>query len=134
MIEAVSAARIVLPLMLINKGEAHYMVWYAALQKGDQATFSYSKKGSTNQELGVEWQEKNFELSTIILCNRVQEKYWLLLLDSHTLHLTWEFFNFCLSRLLIPLYFPSHSTHLLQPLDVGLFGPLQHFYSMGLDK
>ena len=43
-IEAVSAAGIVLLPMLINKGEAHCMGWYAALWKGDWATFSYSKK------------------------------------------------------------------------------------------
>ena len=29
---------------------------------------------------------------------------------------------------------PPHSTHLLQPLDVGLFGPLQHFYGIGIDE
>ena len=29
---------------------------------------------------------------------------------------------------------PPHSTHLLQPHDVGLFGPLQHFYGIGLDE
>ena len=28
---------------------------------------------------------------------------------------------------------PPHSTHLLQPLDVGLFGP-QHFYGIGIDE
>ena len=66
--------------------------------------------------------------------NRAQGKYQLLLLDGHTSHLTWEFFDFCLSHRVIPLCFPSHSTHLLQPLDVGLFGPLQHYYSAGLDE
>ena len=30
-IEAVSTAGVVLPPMLVNKGEAHYMGWYAAL-------------------------------------------------------------------------------------------------------
>jgi len=58
-IVAVLVAGIVLPEMLINKGEAYYMGWYAALQKGDWATFSYSKKGWTNLEHWVEWLEKN---------------------------------------------------------------------------
>src|SRR5205807_6777940 len=31
------------------------------------------------------------------------------------------------------LSLPPHSTHLLQPLDVGLFGPLQHFYGKAAD-
>jgi hypothetical protein len=29
---------------------------------------------------------------------------------------------------------PFHSTHILQGLDVGLFGPLQHVYSEELDR
>lgn len=29
---------------------------------------------------------------------------------------------------------PSHSTHHLQPLDVGVFGPYQHYYSNAVDK
>jgi len=64
-IKAVSASGIVLPPMLINKKEAHYMGWYAALRKGDRATFSYSKKGWTDHELGVDWLEKNFEPATV---------------------------------------------------------------------
>lgn len=58
-IEAVSAAGIVLLVMLLNKGEAYYMGWYAALKKGDRATFSYSKKGWTNLEHWVEWLERS---------------------------------------------------------------------------
>jgi len=64
-IEAISVSGIVLPPMLINKGEAHYIGWYAALRKGDPATFSYSKKGWTDQELGVEWLEQTFEPATV---------------------------------------------------------------------
>ena len=28
----------------------------------------------------------------------------------------------------MPIYMPSHSSHLLQPLDVGCFGPLKKVY------
>jgi len=30
--------------------------------------------------------------------------------------------------MIIPLYLPPHSSHLLQPLDVACFGPLKHAY------
>jgi hypothetical protein len=34
---------------------------------------------------------------------------------------------------IIPFCLPAHLTHLLQLLDVGLFGSLQKYYSNGLD-
>jgi hypothetical protein len=54
-------------------------------------------------------------------------------MDGHTSHVTWEFFDYCLQHRIISFCLPAHSTHLLQPLDVGLFGPLQKYYSNGLD-
>ncbi|RPA98386.1 hypothetical protein L873DRAFT_1041108 [Choiromyces venosus 120613-1] len=33
----------------------------------------------------------------------------------------------------IPFCFPTHSSHLLQPLDVGLFSPQQYYYVTELD-
>ena len=43
----------------------------------------------------------------------------MLIVDGHVSHVSTEFIQFCL---------PAHSTHLLQPLDIGVFGPLQHNY------
>lgn len=55
-------------------------------------------------------------------------------MDGHVSHMTWEFFDFCLNHKIVPFCLPPHSTHLLQPLDVGLFGPLQKHYSNILDE
>ena len=55
-------------------------------------------------------------------------------MDGHTSHVTWQFFDYCLEHNIIPLCLPPHSTHLLQPLDVGLFGPLQKHYGSVLDE
>lgn len=55
-------------------------------------------------------------------------------MDGHTSHVAWEFFEYCLTHNIIPLCLPAHSTHLLQPLDVGLFGPLQKNYGTLLDN
>jgi len=35
---------------------------------------------------------------------------------------------------IILFWLPSHSTHLLQPLDVGIFSPLQYAYGREVDK
>lgn len=55
-------------------------------------------------------------------------------MDGHASHVTWEFFDYCLKHKIIPFCLPPHSTHLLQPLDIGLFGPLQRHYSNILDE
>jgi hypothetical protein len=52
----------------------------------------------------------------------------LLIMDGHVSHLTFEFFYFCLSHDIICICLPSHSTHILQPLDVGCFRSLQGAY------
>jgi len=54
--------------------------------------------------------------------------------DSYYSHVTVEFMEYCEAHQILPYYLPPHSTHLLQPLDVGLFGPLQYYYSSAVDK
>ena len=54
-------------------------------------------------------------------------------MDGHSSHVSWQFLDYCLQNDIIPFCLPPHSTHLLQPLDVGLFSPLQRNYSSCLD-
>lgn len=51
----------------------------------------------------------------------------------HVSHVTWEFFDCCLTHKIVPLCLPPHSTHILQLLDIRLFDPLQRHYSHQLD-
>ena len=39
-----------------------------------------------------------------------------------------EFLAYCLENKIVCLYMLPHSSHLLQPLDVGCFGPLKKAY------
>ena len=52
-IECVSAAGEVLPLMYIYKGSAHLIGWHAGVKAEETATFAWSPKGWTDQELGL---------------------------------------------------------------------------------
>jgi len=58
----------------------------------------------------------------------------LLLFDGHRSHLTFEFVGFALQHPIRLLVFPPHSTHLLQPLDVGIFSPLQRIFGHEVDE
>lgn len=63
-IETISAGQFVIPPTVIYKGEAQYQGWHALVKAGEKAYFSYSKKGWTNSDIGLEYLMKNFEPNT----------------------------------------------------------------------
>jgi hypothetical protein len=48
--------------------------------------------------------------------------------DDHESHSSHEFYKYCEEEKIIILCMPAHSSHLLQPLDVGCFSPLKRAY------
>ncbi|XP_030765507.1 uncharacterized protein LOC115889596 [Sitophilus oryzae] len=58
----------------------------------------------------------------------------LLIVDNHSSHTSLEAINYCRDNGVVMLGLPPHSTHRLQPLDVGFFGPLKTFYSQTCDN
>jgi hypothetical protein len=44
-----------------------------------------------------------------------------------------QFCDFCKAHDIVLFCLPAHTTHLLQPLDVGLFSPLQQYYGKFVD-
>ena len=50
----------------------------------------------------------------------------MLIFDGRGSHLTQEFLDFCWQYRIRPFQLPSHTTYLLQPLDVGVFQSLKH--------
>jgi len=63
-VDCISADGRAIPPLYIYKGSSHTMGWHAAVKKDDDATFAYSPKGWTDNELGLEWLERNFEKFT----------------------------------------------------------------------
>lgn len=49
-------------------------------------------------------------------------------MDGHGSHLTLEVIEYCLANDIHLMCFPAHLTHMIQPLDVGIFGPIQRAY------
>ncbi len=58
----------------------------------------------------------------------------LLILDGYGLHCTLEFITYCDQHRIVPLCFPPHATHLMQPLDVVVFEPYKHHHSEAVDQ
>jgi hypothetical protein len=60
--------------------------------------------------------------------------YRLLVLDGHESYHSSEFEEYCKENNIITLCMPPHSSHLLQPHDVGCFGPLKKAYGRQIEN
>ena len=67
------------------------------------------------------------------LQNKVQFPV-LLLIDGHTSHINVSVSDFCRDKNIILFCFPAHASHLIQPLDVTVYGPLKTMWNESLDK
>ena len=96
----------------------------------DVAAFALSKTSRTNDKVKVLRLTDHFEPNARSATGDPR----LLIIDRwQTSHLTLEFPEFGITYVIHLLCFPSHTTHLLQPLDVGIFGPLEHYYNNKVD-
>ena len=57
-----------------------------------------------------------------------------LICDGFGTHETLEMLEFCFQNNIIMCRLPSHTSHKLQPCDVGIFGPLKTAYRDGVDR
>ena len=108
---------------MIFKGKVFVESWFDGLP--DDWRFEVSGKEWISDEISLRWLEKLFIPST---SSRIKGKYRLLILDGHGSHLTPKLDEICEKNDIIAIYMPSHSSHLLQPLDIGCFAVLKHSY------
>lgn len=62
-----------------------------------------------------------------------KEQRILLLVDNHESHVSYESIKFCKDNGISLVSFPPHTTHRLQPLDVGVFGPFKGSLSVAFN-
>jgi 4-hydroxybenzoate polyprenyltransferase len=91
--------------------------------------FTSSKEGWTNDEIGLAWLQEVFLPGSKPA--RINEKR-LLILDGHGSHITPDFMRICVTNRVHLLYLPPHTSHVLQPLDISVFGPLKAAYRTAL--
>ena len=96
----------------------------------EEAYFAVSKKGWTNEDLGLSWLTKLFEPTTR---SKAGNNRRLLIVDGHSSHVNMKFIDYCDNHNILLVILPPHSTHRLQPLDVTVFSPLATAYSSQID-
>ncbi|BCS24404.1 uncharacterized protein APUU_40848A [Aspergillus puulaauensis] len=124
-IECINTRGWAIPSTIIFKGKVYIEGWYSEQRIPGDWHIEVSKNGWTTDEIGLRWLQNCFIPTTT---PRIVARYRMLVLDGHGSHLTPEFDKICQDNDIIPLCMPSHSSHLLQPLDVGCFGPLKRAY------
>jgi hypothetical protein len=122
LIECISLDGRVLSPFVIFKCKALLKDWYKNFPGGHIAA---SNRGWTDDELCLEWFQRCFDPETE---KTRKGEYRMLLFDGHGSHVTRAVAQFCEEKKIVLLCLPSHSTHLLQPCDVGAFGPLAESY------
>jgi hypothetical protein len=87
--------------------------------------FTTSLSGWTSDTIGLEWLRTIFVPGTRPQGGLAKR---LLILDGHGSHATPEFMRLCIANRIQLLYLPAHTSHVLQPLDISVFGPLKSAY------
>ncbi len=120
-----------IPPFIIFKGQCHLSAWYEDdVQLPGDWVIILSENGWTTNEIGIQW-IKHFEKWTR---SRTKGIYRLLILDGHESHISVEFQQYCQENHIITLCMPPHSSHILQPLDVGCFAPLKASYGKQIEN
>jgi hypothetical protein len=128
-IQAINALGWAIPPFIIVKGKMHLASWYENSPLPKDWVIATSENGWTTNERGMDW-IRHFDKHTK---SRTVGQYRLLILDGHGSHHSTEFELYCKENDIITLCMPPHSSHLLQPLDIGCFGPLKAAYGKQIE-
>lgn len=127
MTECVNAEGSAISPMVIIEGAALLERYFTDLP--DQYLVARSSSSYTNDELSLEW-AKHFVRESQKLLKGI---YRLLLFDGFDSHYTQEFLEVLEDNKVIAYRLPPHTSHFLQPLDVGCFQPYKHWHAQAVD-
>ncbi|KAF1982819.1 CENP-B protein [Aulographum hederae CBS 113979] len=129
LLECVSTdGRDIIPLVIF-KGKSLQTAWFS--MDTPSCHYTTSENGWTSNNIGLKWLEMKFLPET----KPTDPQEWrLLICDGHGSHTTVEFMKIAKDNRVFIIYLPSHTSHVLQPLDLGVFGPLKQKYSQQLQK
>jgi len=129
-IQAVQSGGEVIPPYVVAAGKIHLESWYRNSPFPPEWIVDLSDTGWTNNRIGLDW-IKHFDKYSRL---RTTGRKRLLVLDGHESHHSAEFESYCKENNIITLCMPPHSSHLLQPLDIGCFSVLKRLYGREIEK
>jgi hypothetical protein len=117
--------------LVIFKAENGSTSWAQSPKIPGNWRLSGSQNGWTSNQDGMEWLHQCFDPDTL---EKADGQYRLLILDGHGSHVTGSFIIHYMDHRIALMRLPPHTSHVLQPLDVGLFGPMKTALSTEQDS
>jgi DDE superfamily endonuclease len=121
--ECISADGTYLNPLIVWPASTHRSTWTIHPTPGWH--FACSKTGYTDTEISLSWIQHVFDPLTR---QRANHKPRILINDGFGTHESLELMRYCFENNIILCRLPSHTSHKLQPCDVGVFGPLKTGY------
>lgn len=122
-IETICADGSTIAPMLVLKGEVLLAKLFANNLE-DETVLATSPTGYSNEQLAMCYL-KHFHNQTYI---KTKGAWRMLVFDGHGSHTSDEYLLYCWQHKIVPFILQPHSTHMLQPLNVGVFQPLKHWH------
>jgi hypothetical protein len=129
-IQGAGALGFCVPPFIVGSGKYYLLSWYEDSPLPPDWVIATSDNGWTTNEIGLGW-IKHFNKSTE---SRTSGSHRLLIVDGHESHSSMAFELYCKEHNIIALCMPPHSSHLLQPLDIGYFSPLKTAYGRQIEN
>ena len=120
-VECICANGSVIPSLVIFKAKNVSKQWIPESINGIWGV-NCNTKGWTSNEHGLDRLKRCFDPKTH---DKAAGEYRLLICDGHDSHIIAEFIAHCMENNILIMILPPHSSHLTQPLDVGVFKPLK---------
>lgn len=130
-IECISATgRKLNPLVIFQGDTVQQQYFPDKLKPFAHWFFEATRKGWTNDDIAIHW------LKTVFIPETKPQRpsRRLLVVDGHGSHCTTEFLWECYQNNIFILFLPAHSSHVLQPLDVAVFGPVKKYHTAHLGR
>ena len=126
-VECVSAVGVALDPLIIFKAKSIQDQWFKRefLAQHPKWEVTFSENGWTSNDIAIEWLEKVFVPQTQ---SENLDNARLLIVDGHGSHTSDKFMTTCYLNNVYLLFLPAHTSHVLQPLDLGCFSSLKTAY------
>jgi hypothetical protein len=114
------------------------IIWPATTHRSNWTTYptpgwhyACSESGYTDSKISLDWVKLVFDPQTK---QRANQKPWVLICDGFGTHESLEVLEYCFENNIILCRIPSHTSHKLQPCDVGVFAPLKAAYREQVER